>query len=592
MGGADPGGAAARGPDEHAARARALRGVARSARRDAAGGLAVRADRQPSRHGRGAAGRSCVALPRLARRRPRRARRGALRLRRRLRRDQRRRERAGPRARAAVRPPDPLLVPRRVQRRRARRRGPRRARQRRWASARGRTSERSRSCSSLVGARGRPPAAATGRATIRGRRGPSSARRGPCSSLGAAAFFTLLAEGAAADWSAVYLSHSLGATAAVAALGYTGFSLAMAASRLVGDRLNGRFGPVALARGGGLLAAAALALALVSGSTPAALARLRGHGRGPRRRRARCCSAPPARRRASRRASASRPSRRSAGSASSPGPPAIGFAAGAVGLRGALGDRRRRDRRAGAPRAERRPAAGRASAASCSSRRPCCPTSTACSSTPAPRSRPPGASFAERHGLDAEHVLAAEPRPAQRRPDPPRRPAPRRRSRRPPGSSGTRSRTPTASGRCPERASSSTRSRPSGFAIVTSGSRALAVARLRAAGLPVPERARHGRAGRGRQAGPGRLPARRGAARGRSRRTASCSRMPPPESRPGLAAGMTVIAVLTTNDESALRNAHRRVPDLCALLADRNGSRKTRRGPRRGASVSAADLRV
>jgi hypothetical protein len=39
--------------------------------------------------------------------------------------------------------------------------------------------------------------------------------------LGAAAFFTLLAEGAAADWSAVYLSHSLGATAAVAALGYT-----------------------------------------------------------------------------------------------------------------------------------------------------------------------------------------------------------------------------------------------------------------------------------------------------------------------------------------------------------------------------------
>ena len=35
----------------------------------------------------------------------------------------------------------------------------------------------------------------------------------------------------------------------------------------------------------------------------------------------------------------------------------------------------------------------------------------------------------------------------------------------------------------------------------------------------------------------------------------------------GLAAGMTVIAVLTTNDESALRNAHRRVPDLQALTA-------------------------
>jgi sugar-phosphatase len=35
----------------------------------------------------------------------------------------------------------------------------------------------------------------------------------------------------------------------------------------------------------------------------------------------------------------------------------------------------------------------------------------------------------------------------------------------------------------------------------------------------------------------------------------------------GLAAGMTVIAVLTTNDASALRNAHSRVRDLQALTA-------------------------
>ena len=34
----------------------------------------------------------------------------------------------------------------------------------------------------------------------------------------------------------------------------------------------------------------------------------------------------------------------------------------------------------------------------------------------------------------------------------------------------------------------------------------------------------------------------------------------------GLGAGMTVIAVLTTTDESALRRAHCRVPDLRALL--------------------------
>jgi sugar-phosphatase len=35
----------------------------------------------------------------------------------------------------------------------------------------------------------------------------------------------------------------------------------------------------------------------------------------------------------------------------------------------------------------------------------------------------------------------------------------------------------------------------------------------------------------------------------------------------GLAAGMTVIAVLTTNDESALRAAHSRVRNLQALTA-------------------------
>ena len=98
--------------------------------------------------------------------------------------------------------------------------------------------------------------------------------------LGAAAFFTLLAEGAAADWSAVYLSDSLGAGGAVAALGYTAFSLAMASSRLFGDRLNGRLGPVTLARGGGVLAASALALALLSGSTASALVGFAAMGAG------------------------------------------------------------------------------------------------------------------------------------------------------------------------------------------------------------------------------------------------------------------------------------------------------------------------
>src|SRR5262249_54121828 len=135
---------------------------------------------------------------------------------------------------------------------------------------------------------------------------------------------------------AVYLSGSLGATAAVAALGYTGFSLAMATSRTVGDRLNGRFGPVALARGGGLLAAAGLALALAAGSTPAALVGFVAMGAGLG------VGVP-----VLFRAGGSTPGV-SAGVGVAAvsligwlgflsGPPAIGFAAGAVGLRAALG---------------------------------------------------------------------------------------------------------------------------------------------------------------------------------------------------------------------------------------------------------------
>ena len=135
--------------------------------------------------------------------------------------------------------------------------------------------------------------------------------------LGAAAFCTMLAEGAAADWSAVYLSRSFAAAAGVAALAYTVFALAMTASRTFGDRLNRRYGPATLARSG----ACSRPRASAPGSPSA-----RCRSRSPASRRwarasassCRSCSAPPRRRRASRRASALPPSRRSAGSGSSP----------------------------------------------------------------------------------------------------------------------------------------------------------------------------------------------------------------------------------------------------------------------------------
>lgn len=89
--------------------------------------------------------------------------------------------------------------------------------------------------------------------------------------LGLLAFCGLFAEGAAADWSAVYLAGPLDSGAALAALGFAAFSVAMACFRLVGDRLTTRWGPVALIRRGGLLAGGGLAVALLVGHPATAL---------------------------------------------------------------------------------------------------------------------------------------------------------------------------------------------------------------------------------------------------------------------------------------------------------------------------------
>ncbi len=98
--------------------------------------------------------------------------------------------------------------------------------------------------------------------------------------LGLAAFCCFLAEGAAADWSAVYLSRSAGAGQAVAALGYTTFSLAMIGSRLYGDGLNRRIGAGTMVRLAALLAAAGIGVALAVGSVAAGLVGFAAMGAG------------------------------------------------------------------------------------------------------------------------------------------------------------------------------------------------------------------------------------------------------------------------------------------------------------------------
>lgn len=61
--------------------------------------------------------------------------------------------------------------------------------------------------------------------------------------LSGIAFACMLGEGAAADWSAVYLHDSLGSSAAVAGFGYAAFSLTMVTLRLGGNRLLARISP-------------------------------------------------------------------------------------------------------------------------------------------------------------------------------------------------------------------------------------------------------------------------------------------------------------------------------------------------------------
>jgi hypothetical protein len=89
--------------------------------------------------------------------------------------------------------------------------------------------------------------------------------------LGALAFACLLIEGASADWSAVYLRDELGTTAAVAAIGFTAFSITMTLGRIFGDRLVDRFGPEAIVRAGGGVAAIGFGLALIAAAPAPAI---------------------------------------------------------------------------------------------------------------------------------------------------------------------------------------------------------------------------------------------------------------------------------------------------------------------------------
>ena len=80
--------------------------------------------------------------------------------------------------------------------------------------------------------------------------------------LGVIALAGMLCEGAAADWSAVYLHTSLGAGAGLAGSGYAVFAAAMVLVRLSGDRLLAAVNPRVLLPALAALATAGMGLAL------------------------------------------------------------------------------------------------------------------------------------------------------------------------------------------------------------------------------------------------------------------------------------------------------------------------------------------
>lgn len=88
--------------------------------------------------------------------------------------------------------------------------------------------------------------------------------RGAALGLGMLALLCFAVEGALVDWSALLLEERTGATPASAALGYSAFSIAMAACRFAGDRIILRVGAVRVMVIGGLAMFAGLALAVLS----------------------------------------------------------------------------------------------------------------------------------------------------------------------------------------------------------------------------------------------------------------------------------------------------------------------------------------
>ncbi|MFB4316934.1 MFS transporter [Actinomadura sp. 21ATH] len=90
--------------------------------------------------------------------------------------------------------------------------------------------------------------------------------------IGALAFIAFMTEGSIADWSGLLLHEEMGATQALAALGYPMFELAMLIGRLAGDRMRARVGTRRLLTGAGIGTALTMTLVVLAPTAPVAVA--------------------------------------------------------------------------------------------------------------------------------------------------------------------------------------------------------------------------------------------------------------------------------------------------------------------------------
>ncbi|MCP3053683.1 MFS transporter [Aurantimonas marianensis] len=90
--------------------------------------------------------------------------------------------------------------------------------------------------------------------------------------IGIFSLFAMVPEGAAIDWSAIYLRQDLNVDIAASGFGFAAFSAAMALFRFVGDRIRDRIGAVGTVRLSLLVAVAGLTLIGLAGNLPMVLA--------------------------------------------------------------------------------------------------------------------------------------------------------------------------------------------------------------------------------------------------------------------------------------------------------------------------------